>query len=203
MKLVTPLHVIFVICFATAAVAADEAGQAPAAPAKKRALIINIPASDTIPKAETEILDGVLCSEASKVDALTVICAGNVDVLNKHKDFAQQFGGSGCAKGQCMEGLVDRYQPDLIVRTTAKKSGGDIEFTMNLLNQTGKSTLATRRRTPPPRRRRHPPRNRNGDRPPPTGRRCPSTRRRSPGCSRSSNSRRCRRWAPCRSSPPA
>lgn len=122
--------------------AADDPAGATAA-AKKRVLIINIPPTDAFPKAETEIVDGVLCSEATNLPGFTVICAGNVDVLNKHKGFAQQFGGSGCAKGQCMEGLVERYQPDIIVRTTAKKSGSDLELTLNLLDSKGASTLGT------------------------------------------------------------
>ena len=124
------------------AVDASEADAKASAP-KKRVLIINIPPADKLPKEETQLLDGVLCSEATKLDAFTVICAGNVDDTMKFKDFSQQFGGSGCAKGQCMEGLVDRYQPDLIVRTTAKKSGSDIEFAMKLLNDKGTSTLGT------------------------------------------------------------
>lgn len=127
--------------------AADDPAGAPVAAAKKRVLIINIPPTDAFPKAETEIVDGVLCSEATKLPGYTVICAGNVDVLNKHKDFAQQFGGSGCAKGQCMEGLVERYQPDLIVRTTAKKSGSDLELTLNLLDSKGASMLGTSTKT--------------------------------------------------------
>ncbi|MBI5528049.1 MAG: hypothetical protein HY897_17085 [Deltaproteobacteria bacterium] len=122
---------------------AEETGsKAPAA--KKRVLIINIPASEKLPKEETQLLDGVLCSEATKLDAFIVICAGNVDETMKFKDFSQQFGGGGaCGTGQCMEGLVDRYQPDLIIRTTARKSGSVIEFAVKLLNDKGTSILGT------------------------------------------------------------
>ena len=134
MRPVTQLTIVIAAFLLPAVLAAaDDPAGAPAAAAKKRVLIINIPPTDALPKTETEIIDGVLCSEATNLPGYTVICAGNVDVLNKHKDFAQQFGGSGCAKGQCMEGLVERYQPDLIVRTTAKKSGSDLELTLNLL----------------------------------------------------------------------
>jgi len=93
------------------ALAGDGPANAPA-PAKKRVLIINIPPTDNFPKAESEFVDGVLCSEATKLAGLTVICAGNVYETMKHKDFSQQFGGSGCAKGQCMEGLTGRSWRD-------------------------------------------------------------------------------------------
>jgi hypothetical protein len=136
------LLLLSLIAFSIPAAASDMESHA-----KKRLLVVSIPPSDNLPKDEASLLDGILCAEADKPGVFTVLCTSSIEDAKQFNDFSFKSGGNGCEGGWCVEAMIQKYQPDLIVRIDAKKSGSNIEISMKLLDKNGTSTLGSAKKT--------------------------------------------------------
>ena len=134
------------VFIAQAAAAAEEKPQPVAPPEKSRLLVIRLAADEGVSKDDVEILDGLVCSGASAVKNYSVTCAGSIQDMSQFKGFSQQFGGNACSKGLCLEALVGKYNPELIIQPKVARSGSGYEFAFKLIDGKGTYTIVERSR---------------------------------------------------------